>query len=89
MRLAQPIAECGFPAAVAGTAVQPDTADQAIGLLQRNRELPRRAGCVVLLYAPDPFSPVGFGIGVGHGGNPTSDFPIVDQGNQIDDIASS
>jgi hypothetical protein len=41
---------------------------------------------VVLLHARDPFPPIGFGIGMGHSGEPAGDLPIIRQGNQVGEI---
>ena len=44
------------------------------------------AGCVVLLHVRDPCPPIGFGIGMGHGGEPAGDLPVAGQCDQIGEI---
>ncbi len=86
MRLAQPIAERRLFALIAGAAVQSDTADQAVALLQCNGKAARLAGCVILLHSSDPLLPVRFGVGVGHRRQPTRHHPVTGQRDQVNEI---
>jgi hypothetical protein len=83
IRLTQPIPERGLLAAVTGAAVEPHTADQAVGFLQRDSEAKRPSGRVVLLHASDPLAPVGFGVGMRNGPDPAGDFPIAGERHQV------
>ena len=84
--LAHPITERGLFAAVTGAGVEPHTADQAVGLLQRDSEASRPTGCVVLLHASDPFAPVGFRVGMRNGPDPAGDFPIAGERHQVGQV---